>query len=306
MTRSESLHVRVPGSSANLGPGFDVLGMAVSVYADMGTVDVGTSGPLQSHPERTVVEGRHPALVAYRAAGGKGAVWVRSSIPSGRGLGFSGAMRVGAVALGLAENAGVIGGELQPFIDEQRKTILDLAAEMEGHADNVAASLHGGIVACLEEAGRVTASTVPLAASLVSDAHIVVWVPHEQTATAESRATLANSVSRADAVFNMARLAQLVLAFGSNDREKLAVGVEDRLHQNHRLEKVPMSRRALDTMRAAGAIACWLSGSGPTVAALVGSRELSGVETGLAAPEFGAAGRTMRLTIDVGGLQAAR
>lgn len=305
MTRRESLAVRVPGSSANLGPGFDVLGMAVSVHADMGVVEPGDRDVARGEPA-PIVEGRHPALVAFRAVGGRGDLWVRGSIPSGRGLGFSGAMRVGAVALGLAERAGVIGGELQPFILEHRHVILNHASGLEGHADNAAASLYGGVVACIESGGEYAATRVPLASSVASTPRIVVWVPHEQTATAESRATLAAEVPRADAVFNMARVAQLVIALGSGDRAALDSAVQDRLHQDQRLKRVPMSRRALDAMHASGAAACWLSGSGPTVAALVFPEDLEAVEASLRSGDLAEAGRTMRLGIDTEGLQAAR
>ncbi len=301
MKLEQSLRVRVPGSSANIGPGFDVLGMAVTLHAELGIVDDRTQDTGSS-----VVEGRHPAHLAFREAGGKGDIWVRSPIPSGRGLGFSGAMRVGAVALGLAERAGVIGGELQPFIDDQRDVILNLAAELEGHADNVAASLFGGVVACAEVSGEFIAANVPLARGVTMGGHIVVWVPHEQTATSESRATLARSVTRADAVFNLARLAQLIVAFGSADPQGLAIGVGDRLHQDQRLDKVPMSRLALETMQRFGSTACWLSGSGPTVAAFVLADDLERVESALGHGELAVAGRVMRLAIDVEGLQAAR
>ena len=301
MAQTDSLAVRVPGSSANLGSGFDVLGMAVGVYADLGVVHPGDPAVGAS-----LVEGRHPALVAYRAAGGEGDIWVRSSIPSGRGLGFSGAMRVGAVALGLAQRGGVIGREFQHFIEESRNAILDLAANLEGHADNVAASLLGGVASCVERNGHHRAAKVPLSPRLVSDAHVVVWVPHVQTATSESRATLSPAVSRADAVFNLARLAQLLLGLGSGDPKALAEGVEDRIHQDQRLEKVPASRRALEAMREAGAAACWLSGSGPTVAGLVFTADLAAVESSLSIDALADAGRSMRLSIDFDGLQAAR
>lgn len=312
----ESLSVRVPGSSANLGPGFDVLGMAVSIHADMGVVDAhGRDHSLSDHasgdhssgqPSPAIVEGRHPALVAFRAVGGRGDLWVKCPIPSGRGLGFSGAMRVGGVALGLAERAGVIGGELPSFILENRPEILNHASGLEGHADNAAASLLGGIVACTESGGQYAATNVPLESSIVSEAHIVVWVPHEQTATAESRASLASEVPRGDAVFNMARLAQLVIALGSGDRVALEAAVQDRLHQDQRLKRVPMSRAALEVMHTSGATACWLSGSGPTVAALVFPGSLEAVESELAVGELAQAGRTMRLGIDTAGLHAAR
>lgn len=303
MHATSALSVRVPGSSANLGPGFDVLGMAVTVHADIGTVDSRsqhTDGPALS------VEGRHPALVAYRAAGGTGSLWVRSAIPSGRGLGFSGAMRVGGAALGLAESSGVLSGELQAFIEENRRHVLNLAAELEGHADNAAASLHGGVVACVDVDGSFESTGVRVAEPFLSDASIVVWIPHEQTATSESRSKLTASVPRADAVFNLARLAQLVLALSSGDEQGLALGVEDRLHQSQRFEHVPMSRRALDSMRTSGAVACWLSGSGPTVASLVRTAHVAHVEAALEDGDFARMGRTMRLGIDRRGLHAAR
>lgn len=303
MSAAPTLSVRVPGSSANLGPGFDVLGMALDVHADIGTLHDRSS---RSEDHRSAVEGRHPALVAYRAAGGTGDLWVRSSIPSGRGLGFSGAMRVGAAALGLAESNGVLGSELQFFIDGNRSEILNLASEMEGHGDNAAASLHGGVVACVEVNGRFTSTSIPVADRIAAQSYVVVWVPHVQTATAESRAALSESVTRADAVFNLARLAQLILAFGSGDEVGLALGVEDRLHQDLRFGRVPSSRRALEAMADNGAMACWLSGSGPTVAGLVAQERVTTVESALSNGELAESGRTMRLSIDSTGLQAAR
>lgn len=301
MTPRHPLVVRVPASSANLGPGFDVLGMALTLRADMGIVD---EQSLDSSSVRA--EGRHPALVAFRAAGGSGDVWTRCPIPSGRGLGFSGAMRVGGVALGLAQRDGVAQAEMQVFIDERRQEILNLSADLEGHADNVAASLHGGVVACAQIEGNVVATPVPLARRFASDSHIVVWVPHEQTATAESRSSLATSIDRVDVVFNLARMAQLLLGFGSGDTRALSAGVADRMHQEHRLSRVPTSRAALDRMRHNGAVAGWLSGSGPTVACLVEESEVRRVETSLTEGELARSGRVMRLAIDVDGLQAAR
>jgi homoserine kinase len=98
----------------------------------------------------------------------------------------------------------------------------------------------------------------------------------------------------------------LVLALGSNDPARIEVGVEDRLHQELRLDKVPLSRLALQQMRGSGAAGCWLSGSGPTVAALVHASKVDSVEEALRIVELGDAGRLMRLAIDVVGLQAAR
>jgi homoserine kinase len=113
-------------------------------------------------------------------------------------------------------------------------------------------------------------------------------------------------VLRVDAVYNIARVAQLVVALGSGDRHDLASAFDDRLHQDQRLKRVPMTARALETMKQSGAAACWLSGSGPTAAALVFVENLVSVEQSLAEDGLSQAGRSMRLTIDLAGLQAAR
>lgn len=128
--------VRVPGSSANLGPGFDGLGMALGLYADVGVVGV------DDVPERgKVADEHHPATIAFRSAGGNGDVWVRSEIPMGRGLGFSGAVRVGGAVLGVLQSRHAASLDVA-----MTQTVIDVTARLEGHADNVAASLLGGVV----------------------------------------------------------------------------------------------------------------------------------------------------------------
>lgn len=240
--------VVVPASSANLGPGFDVLGMALSVTADVGLVD----GDVPDGAE--IARGKHPAATAFAAAGGDGQVWVRTSIPSGRGLGFSGAVRVGAIALARAQATG------DDVLVDGRQTVFDIARAEEGHGDNVAASLFGGVVVVADG----TVMNVPLSV----DPAVVVWVPSYKTSTAESRAVLDANVSRDDAVFNMARVGLWVAALASGDLSTLAEATRDRLHQDVRLAKVPRSREAMDAMVAAGAKGAWLSGSGPTVACM--------------------------------------
>jgi len=241
--------VRVPASSANLGPGFDVLGMALGIILELGVVD--DHAPVEAR----AVPDTHPSAVAFRAAGGTGSVWVRSPIPMGRGLGFSGAARVAGLVAGHAQRTGE-GFDLADVSDE----VLAAATELEGHADNVAASLLGGVVAA--SGGR--AVRVPLA----FDPAVVVWVPSSTTSTDESRGRLPATVDRADAVFNIGRTALLVAALAAGDVATLRLATEDRLHQDVRLARAPASRRALHAALEAGAWCAWLSGSGPTVAAL--------------------------------------
>ena len=241
--------VRIPASSANLGAGFDVLGMALGLHAEAGIGDPpgGTA----------TLDERHPAEIAFRRAGGTGRLWMRSPIPIGRGLGFSGAARVGGAAAAAVQRSG------PSALDDPvtRAEILALTSELERHADNVAASIYGGVVVATDS-GVVQ---VPLAFNPM----VVVWVPNTATtSTDHSRGRLSDTVSRADAVFNVGRAAMFVAACANGDVAALRAATEDRLHQQVRLELVPESAAALDAALDAGAWASGLSGSGPTIAAI--------------------------------------
>ncbi len=242
--------VRVPASSANLGPGFDTLGMALSMHAEAGVID----GDVPPGAQR--IDQHHPAGVAFRRAGGEGDLWVCSPIPVGRGLGFSGAVRVAGVVAAHAQRHGSDPDRLAAEL----ATMLALATELEGHADNVAASLFGGIVATAD--GR--AVRIPLA----FDPAVVVWIPSFTTSTDESRTKLRTEVALSDAVFNIGRTALLVAALAAGDIGALRAATQDRLHQDRRLAAAAPSRTALQTALDAGAWCSWLSGSGPTVAAM--------------------------------------
>ena len=241
--------VRTPASSANLGAGFDVLGMALGLHAETGIGDPPGGA--------TTVDPNHPADVAFRRAGGTGSLWMRSPIPIGRGLGFSGAARVGGAAAAAVQRSG------PSVLDDPatRAEILALTSELERHADNAAASIYGGVV--------VAADHNVVQVSLAFNPMVVVWVPNSATTSTEhSRGRLPDTVSRADAVFNVGRAAMFVAACANGDVAALRAATEDRLHQQVRLELVPESAAALDAALAAGAWAAWLSGSGPTIAAM--------------------------------------
>ena len=120
-----SIAVRVPASSANLGPGFDVLGMALDLPADVGTGEP----PVGAR----ATDEHHPATIAFRALGGAGALWVRTSIPMSRGLGYSGAVRVGGAAVAAIQQGG--GRDATEVV--RGADVLEVAARLEGHGDNV-------------------------------------------------------------------------------------------------------------------------------------------------------------------------
>jgi homoserine kinase len=262
--------VRAPASSANLGPGFDALGLALDLPFELAVDESPADGFLRCEP-------RHPATIAFAAAGGDSgtALWWRSPIPPGRGLGFSGAARVAGAFAASAD----------------RGETFATAVALEGHPDNAAASTYGGLVA--------TASGRAVPVHLGVDLEVVVWWPETETSTNASRAALPEVVDRVDAVADIGHTALLVAALAAGDLGALSVAVTDRLHQTWRLSAEPASRDVIDALQAAGAVAAWLSGSGPTVAAFVTPDQADDV---LAAcpPD----GRSRRLRIATDGVSA--
>jgi len=244
----DELVVRTPASSANLGAGFDVFAMALTLYADVGLGDA----PDGAHQ----ADQHHPARTAFDRLGGTGPMWLRTNIPMARGLGFSGAVRVGAAALAVAQS----GRAIEDGVTE----ILEVAAELEGHGDNVAASLHGGVVAYVQ--GRAIPFVV---GPVLGGAAFVAWIPDVTTSTDKSRLALGDTVDRSAAVHNIGRATQFALAFAHDDPALLAEAAADRLHQEDRLPGIPGATDAMAAALDAGAWCSWLSGSGPTVGMLV-------------------------------------
>lgn len=242
--------VSAPGSTANLGPGFDVLGLAIALRAEVGS----GPAPVDAH----LLDEHHPATIAHRRAGGSAtSLWSRSRLPMGRGLGYSGAVRAAGAMLAFVE----ANGPQAAHDEEFRASAFEVAAELEGHPDNAAASVFGGLVIA-SPPSQVT--QVPIGC----DASIAVWIPDTTTSTDHSRTQLAPTIERADAVANIAAVANLIVGWMTGDPMALRAGCSDRLHQPTRLAAVPASAAALNAMLEHGALSAWLSGSGPTVAAL--------------------------------------
>jgi homoserine kinase len=260
--------VRVPASSANVGPAFDAIAVALDMHLE---VFAGGEEPAAEN---------HPAVRAFRNAGGRGPLCVRARFPGGRGLGYSAAARV----------AGLLAAHAQRghSAREARAETLRAATELEGHADNAAAAIYGGVVAV---AGRHVVR-IPLARELA----VVAWIPQGETATASARRLLPDQVSFDDAVFNIGRTALLVAALAAGAVDAMRAATEDRLHQNRRLARARETRVAIDAMLDAGAFAAWLSGSGPSAAAFC-SRE-DAVRIAAALPNEG---RALALDIDYQG-----
>ena len=287
----------MPATSANLGPGFDVLGLALALYNEVtlqpsSDVSVSIEGEGADHLER---DERNVIVRGVRAvherlgrpfAGIKIACVNR--IPTARGLGSSAA----------AWLAGIVGANAFLGSPLEQDTLLQLAATGEGHPDNVAAALLGGLtVACWSE-GRVVAASLPVPSAI----RWVVLIPEVRASTAEARAILPQTVSRADAVFNLQRVSLLLAALRGGRADLLAVAMEDRLHQPYRRRLFPWMDRVTAAARSAGAAGCVLSGAGPSLlAAVEGGAESVAKAMESALRESGVSGRAVALEVDPAG-----
>ena len=258
--------VRVPASTANLGPGFDTLGMALSLYNEVELNDEGEGLRLQVEGEGKVeLEQAGERNLSVRAAQETlrdlgfqpSGLRVRqiNRIPLGRGLGSSAA----ACLAGIAAAARLARVELST--DE----LLARALPFEGHPDNITPALMGGLTASAIVAGRIVVSRVPVPAYLKA----VVVIPDVKLATKRAREVLPKQVPFADAVFNLTRLALLLTGLATDRPELLAPGTEDRLHQPYRAALLPGMEAILEEGRQAGALAACLSGAGSSLLALV-------------------------------------
>jgi homoserine kinase len=258
------VHVRIPATSANLGPGFDALGLALALHNEVvAEVRDGVSVKIDGEgADRLARDGANVVArgvkLAYEAAGRAFmgcALECVNRIPTSRGLGSSAAAWVGGLVAGNA----LLGSPLP------KDALLGLAARAEGHPDNVAAAIFGGLTVSCGTAEGVTSVTLPVTKSLAW----VVLVPEVTSATAEARALLPRSVPREDAVFNVQRVALLLAGLQTAVPAALSVALEDRLHQPYRLKLFPWMPEVVAAARAAGALGCVLSGAGPSLLAVV-------------------------------------
>jgi homoserine kinase len=236
--------VRVPASSANLGPGFDVLAAAIALQLELEVQETGSFGvvtdlDIARDRSNLVVRGferLHPAdTFEFRIA---------SEIPLSGGLGSSAA----------ATLAGLLAAD---HLFELDADVRALATEIEGHPDNVAAALDGGFVIC--QGARAHRFEAPLGLEAL------IVVPSEPVPTDAARAALPASVPLSDAVFNLAEAATLILGLAGANWDLIAAGLHDRLHQPHRAHLYPRSVELLERVPLLGALGATISGAGPSV-----------------------------------------
>lgn len=296
------VEVSVPATSANLGPGFDCLGMALSLhnrlvltFADSPAVTVEGEG-VEDLPRDESNLAYQSAVAGFEMSGRAAPAFeisMKNDIPLARGLGSSSA----AIVAGLA--AGVLASGREIDLQE----LVTHAARIEGHPDNVAPALFGFATVAITSDDRTIVSAIPVDESLQA----VVFVPNTVLRTKQARAVLPEAYSRADAVFNLGRTALMVAALFSGRHDLLRLASEDRIHQPARTALVPVLPKLLAASLEAGALMSALSGAGPSVLALV-SKNGPDVAAAMerAANEAGVTGRSLLLGVDRRGLQAAR
>lgn len=296
LASGDSVRLAVPASSANLGPAFDAAGLCLDLHDDIEVAVQGAGCAVQvsGEGERTVPRDEtHLVIRAVRAglehagltAPGL-ALRAHNRIPHGRGLGSSAAATVGGLLAARALASCVDAADRLP--DEQ---ILALATAFEGHADNVAATLHGGLTLVWSDGpGPVRAARLDVDPDVVP----VVVVPHETLSTDLARDLLPTAVPHASAAHNAARAALLVVAL-TRDPSLLLDATSDRLHEPYRAAALPASVALRDELRARGHAAT-ISGAGPSLLVLTTRDAVASVEADLAACAAG--WRRLRLEVD--------
>ncbi len=252
------MRVRVPASSANLGPGFDVLAVALDLHVEVSVepasrLEVLSSGEGWHLP----ADASHlAARIATEVAGhDRLRVEVHSDIPIGRGLGSSAAVAVAAAAAAGADD---------PFA---------WGVRVDGHPENAAASAFGGLVAATTVSGGAVWRRLTLDPELV----FVVLIPDAELLTAAARSVLPEAVPRADAVFNLGRMGLLVAGLADH-RQLVAAAGDDRLHQDFRASLFPEAPAILAGLRSAGALTSFWSGAGSTLLGVARRADAGAVE----------------------------
>lgn len=268
MTGEERARVRVPATVANLGPGFDTLGLALDVFneVELGVVDETDEVPGAGRPQ-VVVEGEGaselPRDETNRVVQAATLLWRRvrgrvprfqarclNRIPLRSGMGSSAAAAVG----GLVAAHRLLGKPLG------LQELLELAWELEGHGDNAAPALAGGLTVVLPQGRQVLRLDPPAL-------DVAVALPHRRWSTQAARGVLPEQVPRRDAAFNVAGAAAVVASLASGKLDFLRDAMADRLHQPYRLPHIPGAQAALEAGLAAGAYGVALAGAGPAVMA---------------------------------------
>lgn len=254
--------IKIPATSANVGAGFDALGLAVSMHNTV-TMEEWDGLDIQATDDSVIPTGASNLI--YRSAKavysqlGKplSGMKIRQTnpIPMARGLGSSSACIV----------AGVVGANALLGNPLSSRQMLTLATSIEGHPDNVAPAMLGGFVTSVYDEGQVYS----VKKEICTDLAFAAFIPNFPLLTEKARAALPGMVSHQDAVYNLSRAALATAAFCDGDYELLRIATKDALHQRYRLPLIPGGERVFEIAQDLGAYAVYLSGAGPTIMAVV-------------------------------------
>jgi len=256
------IKITVPASSANLGAGFDALGLALTLYNTVwmeeadGCVIESVDGSVIPTDESNMIY--HTAKGLYERCGHpfRGLhILQENHIPMTRGLGSSSACLV----------AGLLGANTLMGSPLSKGDLLDVAAQLEGHPDNVAPAMLGGLVTSVIDGGKVHSVSVPVSDRI----RFAMFVPDFELKTSEARAALPDTVSRDDSVYNLSRAALMTASLFSGSLENLRFGVQDRLHQPYRFPMIGGAEQIFYAAYDLGAYAVCISGAGPSILAIV-------------------------------------
>ncbi|MCY4367525.1 MAG: homoserine kinase [Chloroflexi bacterium] len=275
MKEFEPIEVLAPATTANLGPGFDCLGMALDLWNRLevlpggapengdALVEIAGEGAEELATDSSNLTFRAMQFLFDEAGVAMPPLRLRchNTIPLSRGMGSSAAAIAGGLvaANALCDNR---------YSDNE---LLEMAATIEGHPDNVAAAMLGGLQLVVSDGPQLYTAPIPVP----EDVRAVLLIPESRIATADARAVLPGQVSMADAVFNMGRVALLVAGMALDRPQYLDVATQDRLHQPYRQPLFPAIKVIFAAARDAGALGVFLSGSGSTVLSLTRGREMT-------------------------------
>lgn len=265
MAKPKSVLARVPATTANLGPGFDCLGLALDIWNEIEFSILGDSLHIEIEGEGSDTLPRDFANLIYQCMQTLASIAMRSlpkgilikcknNIPVSSGLGSSSSAII----------SGLLGAKALLDLNISDCELLKTALSFEGHADNISACLYGGLTITAFSAGELVVKQLA-----IKPLHAVIALPNVNLSTSQARAVLPESVAMKDAIFNIGRTALLINALQEGNYEYLKIAMQDSIHQPYRLGLIPGAEAAIFSALEAEALGAALSGAGPSVIAFV-------------------------------------
>ncbi len=261
------IKVKVPATSANLGPGFDTLGLALNLYntfsfeEKLEGLEINGCDPSYANEKNLVYTSMLKTFdkIGYKPKGVR--IDMNTDIPISRGLGSSAACILG----------GVIGANELAKVYLSKEEILDIATEIEGHPDNIAPALFGGLIVSVMKDNNIYYDKINIANGI----KFVALIPDFTLSTTKAREVLPSTISYKDAVYNVGRVSLLLSALSNGRFELLKVALEDRLHQPYRKKLIPRFDEILNKCYELGCLGAYLSGAGPTLMVIIKDNDMS-------------------------------